>query len=114
MTVGTLTRNGTDGRVYGGDDNLLHLPDGKRAHYGREVADFVDSTFRWLNGGDHERRLCPGCYMVAIYDAAVALAQRNGQDFRELGRSLSQAFARLADEQPANPYIEHIEVACDA
>lgn len=110
---GKLTRNGTDGRVYGGDENLLHLPDGYRAHYGGVIAELTDAMFRGINGGDRESRLCPGCYMVAMYDAAVALAIENGQDLGELGRSMAAAFQRLADAapgEPIEPFIESIEV----
>ncbi len=37
-----LTRNGTAGRVYGGDCGLIHVPGGLRAEIGAEIAVFLD------------------------------------------------------------------------
>jgi hypothetical protein len=42
------------------------------------------------------KALCPGCYMIALYDAAVILAQENGQSLSELGHSMAHIFTQLA------------------
>jgi len=100
-----LTHNGTGGRSYGGDPNLVHIPDHHRADVGREIADTLTATMRLLAtlgvGHDVEayegdKALCPGCYMIALFDAAVELAKREGQPVRELGLSMAQLFTRLA------------------
>lgn len=113
--------NGTEGRVYGGDCELIHVQDGRRAFVGQEVAEFVDTTMRNLavaSGtrtaeqawGADEQDLCPGCYMVVLVNCARELAARNGQPIAELGRSLSAAFAKLAEDEFA---IEEIAVLLD-
>jgi hypothetical protein len=88
------------GRVYGGDPNLLHYKDGTRANAGREIANFLDRHLRERNAHLGRRAvesaLCPGCFMIAIYNAAVHLAEDNGQSLTELGNSLSKVFAELA------------------
>jgi hypothetical protein len=105
--------NGTDGRVYGGACDLVHIPDETRHEFGRVVADFVSFYQRQI--AEHpdpwNTPLCPGCYMVAIVNLAVALAEDNGQPLSELGHSLGRAFDRIANagEVPADLY-EHIEV----
>lgn len=121
-----LTRNGTDGRVYGGDCNLVHIEDHTRRDFGRDLAFQVEHMMRHrdpalrrqsageLDGGgypgarefapaagvviDWTRPLCPGCYMIALFNAAVELVRANGQPLAELGRTMAQAFSRLAEE----------------
>lgn len=106
-----------DGMVYRGDPNLIHVSDGKRAEAGRMVARKIDEAMRAnaQNRSDKERAeqdLCPGCYMVVLYDAAIALADANGQSRKELAASLSAAFAKLAAE-PDLGYSEEIHVMLD-
>lgn len=102
-----LTHNGTEDvngtrRTYGGDPNLVHIMDHHRQDVARVVADTLGSLMRLaakINGTvyDPDHPLCPGCYMIALFDAAVHLANDNGQDVRELGHTLSKAFADLAE-----------------
>lgn len=114
-----LTRNGTGGRVYGGDPDLVHIKDGQRQEFGRAIAYTLERRMRYAAteaGHDSawEKPLCPGCYMVALFNAAVTLAKENGQPFSELGRTMSEAFAKLAtcpDDDPA--CIEEIAVKLD-
>lgn len=115
-----LTRNGTDGRVYGGDPNLIHIADGTRATMGAQLATMLDMSMRMAaleSGARTEdemmyQALCPGCYMVALYDAALALAEANGQDVKELGRSMANIFSRLAQTGDSTP-VEEIDVITD-
>lgn len=116
------TQNGTDGRVYGGDCDLIHVADGQRAQLGRDMAYILGQQMRRdaFNRGDRtliqaaEQSLCPGCYMVVGFDMMVTLARQNGQSLRELGRTMAQAFAFLAecDESDAD-CIESIHVILD-
>ncbi len=114
-------RAGTLGRVYGGDPALIHIKDGTRADVGADLATALESMMRANALADGTRTaeaamsqdLCPGCYMVALYDAAVTLAQRNGQSLLELSRSMAQAFSLLA-ERLDNPFTEEIEVLLDS
>lgn len=120
----------TEGRVYGGARNLIHLADGTREEFGAYMATQLDMTMRnravrnksrtpeqaW---GDPDRQqprqqLCPGCYMVAIVATAVALAERNGQSITELGNSLSKAFADLAKYGADARNMEWIDVQLDS
>lgn len=103
----TLTHNGTDGRAYGGDPSLIHIPDSHRADVGKAIADVLTATMRAFAtlGVGHEaepyegdKALCPGCYMIALFDAAVELAKRENQPVKELGLSMAQLFTKLANE----------------
>lgn len=58
--------------------------------------------------------LCPGCYMVALFNAAITLAERNGQSLRELGNSLGDAFKQLAMDGGHPESIESITVQLDS
>jgi len=121
----------TEGRVYGGANNLIHIPDGERQQFGEALSNMLEAKMRtravqvgartreqaW--GGDTYNRvqrqlLCPGCYMVAIVATAVALAERNGQSITELGNSLSAAFADLAKNGSGERNMEWIDVQLDA
>ena len=98
--IGALTRNGTNGRTYGGDENLIHVPDGFRGAYGKRVADFVDQIMReGAEGRTPEeieaQALCPGCYMVVMFNASLYLAARSGQHPAELSATLGMAYAEL-------------------
>lgn len=119
--------NGTDGRVYGGDPELVHVPDGRRTEIGLQLADIADDAIR-MSSGDFTRGmdyakpskpLCPGCYMVVGFNMLVALARENRQSLSELGNTMSQAFLRLADcgesldSNGAMACIEEIEVILD-
>ena len=129
------TRN-DDGLVYRGACDLIHIADGKRAETGEWLArklgdkmrdDRYDAAFyEALAEGesvkaaldhasyDAQRRnaLCPGCYMVALFNAAVTLAKANGQSMSELGNSMANAFRALADGGADR--MESITVALDA
>ena len=116
-------RNEQTGMVYRGACDLVHIADGKRAEFGEELARELDAMMRnaaiesgaitpaqaWDAGA---LKLCPGCYMVALFNAAVALAKDNGQSMSELGRSMSAAFAELAIGGPDR--IESIAVRLDS
>lgn len=112
-----LSHNGTDGRSYGGDPSLIHIPDQHRADVGRSVAMMLEAEMRAMGtlGVGHEAKpmdsddpICPGCYMIAIFDAAVWLAKQTGQDVRELGHSMSDLFAKLAEYGEYQPTEEMI------
>lgn len=118
----TLTRNGTDGRVYGGDCDLIHIADGKRTAAGMLAASFVEEQMRVnaeRSGSRSPREaetqlLCPGCYMIVLVNAAVELAARNRQPLRELGRTMAEAFTKLADADEVTPaFLEEIQVILD-
>jgi hypothetical protein len=120
MTTTTTTRerNPDTGMVYRGACDLVHIADGKRAEMGEELARELDAMMRdaanW-EAGNHDadnKPLCPGCYMVALFNAAVSLANDNGQSLSELGRSMSTAFWNLATR--GESHIESIAVELDA
>lgn len=93
---------GTLGRVYGGDENRVHIGDGQRVAFGSLVADFIDGAMRANSQArgvpTDGKTLCPGCYMIALVAAAIHLARRNGQDPVELGLCMSEAFRGIAAE----------------
>ena len=128
------TRN-DDGLVYRGACDLIHIADGKRAETGEWLARLLGDKMRddrfdaayyeALDAGepigaaltkareDAQQRnaLCPGCYMVALFNAAVTLAKANGQSLTELGNSMAGAFRALADGGADR--MESITVALD-
>ena len=89
-----MNTNGTEGRVYGGDPELLHIPDGRRGEFGQEIADFITRRMQEMNGGRTDP-LCPGCYMIALMCAGITLARLNGQSIGELRDALGNAFETL-------------------
>lgn len=120
-----MKQRNEDGMVYRGACDLVHIADGERAIMGDKLAheladmmrrDAVDNgsrTYAQVYGepGQRAQDLCAGCYMVALFNAAVTLAKENGQSLSELGRSMSQAFASLAEG--GEDRIESIHVALD-
>lgn len=114
------SKNGTDGRVYGGDCNLIHVADGKRAQFGKALAETLDHRMRTAAEAEGRRTyqeaedqdLCPGCYMIVGFNMLVALAQRNGQSIEELGRTMARAFAELEAKGEAFD-MEEITVMLD-
>ena len=103
--------------VYRGAADLIHIADGQRAAFGEELAQHLAARMRradWarrLLAGETDAEaarlsqglpLCPGCYMVAMFDATLALARDSGQDIAEMaGLSLEttiRAIRKLADK----------------
>lgn len=116
--MGQLTRNGNDGRVYGGDAELIHVKDGMRATAGIAVADFVDTLMRAKveNRTDEERAdqaLCPGCYMVVMFNAMMSLADRTGQPRKELIASMVGALKEFSADPDSEALREEICVLLD-
>lgn len=118
VAFGKLTRNGTQGRVYGGDPNLIHAADGTRAGMGRELAERLSLEMRAdaLARGDRtieqasEQAICPGCYMVIGFNMLRELALQNGQSWAELGRTMAAAFGKLTED---GVDVESIDVLLD-
>lgn len=112
-----LTRNGTDGRVYGGDPSLIHVLDGMREAMGRDLAMMLDMLMRFRAEGrsvDQKivQKLCPGCYMIVAFDMLIALADDNGQSRTELARCMGNAFSQLLNN-PDSGMTEEIYVLLD-
>ncbi len=119
------SKNGNDGRVYGGDCELIHIADGKRESVGQWLASVLDEEMRTgavdsdartelqaFGDDDHqEQDLCPGCYMIVGYNMLIELARQNDQSMVELGRSMAAVFTALAEGRPFNH--EEIEVILD-
>jgi hypothetical protein len=112
---------GTLGRVYGGDCGYVHIDDGARKHVGALVAQFLDQTMRGMaiNSGKtitddnyHMLPLCPGCTMIALFNAALILAERNGQSTTELANTMANAFQALA-ANPSAGLTEEVEIILD-
>ena len=109
-----------DGLVYRGACDLIHIQDGQRAEVGGTLANRLDAIMRSRAVSSGARTfeqarslsLCPGCYMVALFNAAVTLAKANGQSMSELGNSMADAFRALADGGADR--MESITVALDA
>lgn len=98
--------NGTEGRVYGGNPNLIHVEDGKRVMVGEFIANTINIRMREAAYARKARTalesytqpLCPGCYMIVGFNALVTLAKQNGQPLRELARTMKAAFEALENE----------------
>lgn len=115
-------RNNETGMVYRGREDLVHIKDGFRADVGALVAETVDDAIRSdaiMDGldsydevrGEGAKKLCPGCYMTVIFNAARELALRNGQSLSELGRTLSAQFAKLVNGDTGP--VEEVHVVLD-
>lgn len=108
--------NGTMGRIYGGDPNYVHIPDGTRREVGLEVALAADREMRLaaaLAAKKADGPLCPGCYMIALFNAAVELAKANGHDLKELGRTMANAYTLLAEKGEGAEGTEEINIILD-
>lgn len=106
-------------QVYRGKQEYVHIEDGKRAAVGRAYSVYLtneirDAAFLQGNLDAYRNPLCPGCYMVAVFNLAVELARMNGQSLTELGRSMSKAFSDLAAMPVSRATIESIEVQLDS
>lgn len=112
-----LTRDGTLGRVYGGDPNLIHIADGKREGAAAQLAFELDRLMRQhaenRTADEKERQpLCPGCYMVVGFDMMLILAEQNGQCKRELARTMRDAWQMVLDN-PEQDCVEEILILID-
>lgn len=112
-----MQNKGTEGRVYGGNPDLLHVPDGQRAALGHLVAAFLEGQMRENaeNRTDRQKEmqpLCPGCYSVVAFDMLVVLADDNGQSRRELARCMINAFQKLYDN-PESGLTEEMRILID-
>ena len=115
------TKNGTEGRVYGGDCNLIHVADGNRANMGAWLANELDTAMRqaarYSGARTYEQAisqlLCPGCYMIVLFNASVTLAKNNGQSLNELADSMIAAYQRLKECDDKDACIEEIAVILD-
>lgn len=113
-----VSQQGEDGRVYGGDKNLIHIDDGERAVMGVRVAEHLERRMREEYKGERTpdervmQALCPGCYMIAGFNMMLTLADANGQSRRELALSMRTAFDKLL-ASPEMGLTEEIEVFLD-
>lgn len=98
----TYIPRGTEGRVYGGLRDKVHIRDGQRGAFGVRVADFIDAEMRAGDDDAGDKPLCPGCYMIAILGTTITLAQRNGQSLAELGCAMAYAYTQLAERAKAD------------
>lgn len=106
-------------QVYRGKQEYVHIEDGKRATLGRQYSVYLaqeirDAAFKLGNLEAYNNPLCPGCYMVAVFNLAIELARMNGQSLTELGNSLGDAFKQLASDGAYAESIESIEVRLDS
>jgi hypothetical protein len=115
---GRMENKGTEGRVYGGDPNLIHIEDGKRGDMGWRIAEHLNRRMRENYTGHRtteqlvDQKLCPGCYMIAGFNMLLVLAQENGQSPTELARSMRNAFDSLL-QNPEQGLTEEIEILLD-
>lgn len=105
-----MNGNGTEGRVYGGDPNLLHIPDGQREAFGIDVANYAIQKLREINGGS-DLKPCPGCCNVVVFNVALELARQSGQSVTEMAASLSLAFTQISTNNKQS--LEEIEIILD-
>lgn len=121
----SISRNGTEGRVYGGDCSLIHCEDGKRVLDGARMAGALDLHMRHNAAIRGEGivaaatfPLCPGCYMVVGVNMLAMLAEDNGQPITELAASMVAAWQRIL-ESSGHPFdyaaarTEEIQIILD-
>ena len=91
-----LTQNGLAGKVYWQDQNLIHAED-QWIPFGERTANGLEMLIRRAaNDWNMDKAVCPACYMLTLYNAAVFMAERNDQSMKELGESMAQLFTELA------------------
>lgn len=114
----------SDGRVYGGREQYIHIKDGQRARFAREVAEFITTKMKAeavARGSRTQEQAdvqspCPGCSMIIVFNVAIILACQSGQSLREMAISLGKAFTTLARMVPVAKRAgldlckEHIDV----
>lgn len=98
-------RAGAGGRVYGGDARFLHIPDHHRREVGREITAFVRAKFNALNPGREGDPICPGCMMIAMFDATLDLAQESGQPVNELAATMAWAWGTVDEHLSAQDLV---------
>lgn len=116
-TMSQMQNKGTEGRVYGGNPDLLHVPDGQRANLGHLVSAFLEGQMRENaeNRTDRQKEmqlLCVGCTMVVMFNASIVTADDNGQSRKELARCMINAYQKLLDDPEAG-LTEEIKVLLD-
>lgn len=98
---------GTDGRVYGGNPNLIHVKDGQRADMGLRIAEHLTRRMHEEYADQRtpeqlvDQLLCPGCYMIVAFNMLLTLADANKQRRTELARSMRNAFDALLKDPEA-------------
>lgn len=104
--------------VYRGDPKYIHVPDGQRSQIGFLIRLEVERLVKNYAGQSFsDKPICPGCYMVVIFNAAIQLAMENGQSISELGNTLGKAFKDIAECAERNgdvaQCVEEIDVILD-
>lgn len=105
-TIARMLAHSADSTVrFKGDPDLVHIDD--TAFMGVRMADQLEIAMRRgaERAGDvdaWQKKLCPGCYMTAGVDMLIVMAQRNGQDLRELAASIIGAMQVLQEGSEAD------------
>lgn len=100
-------------QIYTGDPEKIHIREGGRGEVGHDLAGDLDSRMRREcvdPRTEYElltQRLCSGCYMIALFNAALTLADGNGQDRVEMAKWMVGLFTLLANN-PEMGLIEEI------
>lgn len=114
-----ISRQSVETQHYGQSLNpdLCHLPDKGHVEAGRQVARFVDQLIREANpDAPADAKLCSGCTMLTLFNAALLLARDNNQHPLELARTMEKAYGDLRQFLEAQPTdieyltIDHISV----
>lgn len=93
-----VSRHEPTAQVYGVSLNpdRLHFDDGTHKRAGEELAARLDAMMRAANpDASADAQLCPGCYMLTLFNASLYLAAQNGQDPRQLAATMERVFHDL-------------------
>lgn len=114
-----VSRQSPAAQVYGVSLNpeRLHFADGSHVEAGRTVATFLDALQRDANpDAPDDALLCPGCYMLVLFNASLFLAADNGQSGLQLARTMERAYGDLRRYLEQNPRpldelaISHLQI----
>lgn len=101
------TRSGICGER---DPGLVEVPDGERGQVGAFVARDIEAAMRSIahrrgadGAYDIDAKMCPDCYMVVLFNAAMKLAKLNGQPPKELCMSLGNLFLAAVQQDNYEP-----------
>lgn len=81
--------------------NRVHVDPSNRTMVGQQIAIAVESIIRAQAPSAPGLLLCPGCTMIALFDAFITLALANGFSVKRCASQLGSALTTCASVPPS-------------